>query len=69
MSEFLQVDEDNFIIPREVYRVKRGPATPAAADGSTEEVESCILFVRGADPIEVKRNAEEVVEELETDND
>lgn len=69
MAEFLQIDDDNFIIPREVYRVKRGAATPAATDGSTEEQETCTVFVKGAEPFVVNKNAESVIEDLEQDND
>lgn len=69
MAEFLQIDDDNFIIPREVYRVKRGPTTPAAADGTTEEQETCTLYVKGAEPIVVNKRAEDIVDDLEADND
>lgn len=69
MAEFLQIDDDNFIIPREVYRVKRGATMPAATDGSTEEQETCTLFVKGAEPIVVNKRAEDAVEDLEQDND
>lgn len=69
MAEFYQVDDDNFIIPREVYRVKRGATTPAAADGTTEEQETCTLYIKGAEPIVVNKKAEDVIEDLEDDND
>lgn len=58
MNEFLQLDDDLFVMPHAVAMVKR----------SSIDAESCTVFLKGQssqDGFVVKMTAEEVVEELE----
>lgn len=59
MSEFLQISEDLFIMPRHVAAVKR----------SSLQDDHCTIFMKGQsaqDGFVVDQKAEDVVEEIET---
>lgn len=62
MREFLQLDEDLFVIPSEVAAVKRS--------GIKED--SCVVFLKGQSALEgfvVNSSVEDIVADLEGDED